>query len=199
MSVILSAPGPIVVGLGLFLGRSSTQLADFFRRSAELLAIIVSLIIYKRINKHDHMEAEEVNKESLQKLAQTFVGLAMLISGLAMIFIALLGPNSEKGNVLPGLSIAFLGLTTNSWFWLRYTRLARQDQDPILLVQSRLYRAKSLVDGCVFLALLAVLLAPHSRLAHWADLGGSLVVSIYLLINGLMVLKDRALVLEQID
>ena len=42
------------------------------------------------------MEAEEVNKERPQKLAQTFVGLAMLISGLAIIFIALLGPNNEK-------------------------------------------------------------------------------------------------------
>ena len=32
-SVIMSSPGPLVVGLGLLAGRSSTQIADFFRRS----------------------------------------------------------------------------------------------------------------------------------------------------------------------
>lgn len=46
-SVVLSSPGPVVVGIGLFLGKSSTQLADFIRRSAELIAIIVSWAIYR--------------------------------------------------------------------------------------------------------------------------------------------------------
>ena len=45
-SVIMSSPGPLVVGLGLIAGRSSTQIADFVRRSAELLAIIMSFIVY---------------------------------------------------------------------------------------------------------------------------------------------------------
>ena len=41
-SVIMSSPGPLVVGLGLLVGQSSTQIADFVRRSSELLAIIVA-------------------------------------------------------------------------------------------------------------------------------------------------------------
>ena len=40
-SVIMSSPGPLVVGLGLLAGSSATQIADFVRRSAELLAIIM--------------------------------------------------------------------------------------------------------------------------------------------------------------
>ena len=32
-SVLLSAPGPVVIGLGLLVGRSSTQMADFLRIS----------------------------------------------------------------------------------------------------------------------------------------------------------------------
>ncbi|MBO5664525.1 MAG: hypothetical protein J6R95_07085, partial [Bacteroidales bacterium] len=47
MSVLMSAPGPLVVGLGLLAGRSATQLADFIRRSAELLAILVAYITYQ--------------------------------------------------------------------------------------------------------------------------------------------------------
>ena len=45
-SVLMSSPGPLVVGLGLLSGRSSTQIADFVRRSAELLAIIMSFIVF---------------------------------------------------------------------------------------------------------------------------------------------------------
>ena len=44
-SIIMSSPGPLVVGLGLLAGRSSTQIADFVRRSAELLAIIMSFVV----------------------------------------------------------------------------------------------------------------------------------------------------------
>ena len=46
-SIIMSSPGPLVVGLGLLAGRSSTQIADFVRRSAELLAIIMSFVVYR--------------------------------------------------------------------------------------------------------------------------------------------------------
>ena len=46
-SVLMSAPGPLIIGLGLFVGRSSTQIADFVRRSSELLAIIMAYIVYK--------------------------------------------------------------------------------------------------------------------------------------------------------
>ena len=42
MSILMSAPGPLILGLSLTAGQSSNQLADFFRRSAELLAIICS-------------------------------------------------------------------------------------------------------------------------------------------------------------
>ena len=50
-SIIMSSPGPLVVGLGLLAGRSSTQIADFVRRSAELLAIIMSFVIYTTVTK----------------------------------------------------------------------------------------------------------------------------------------------------
>lgn len=46
-SVIMSAPGPLIIGLGLLVGRSSTQIADFVRRSSELLAIIIAYVVYK--------------------------------------------------------------------------------------------------------------------------------------------------------
>lgn len=189
MSVIMSSPGPIVVGIGLIVGRSSTQLADFLRRTAELLAIIVSYFIYKILNKKGDRE-KEVNKDKLENIANKFVGFAMLISGIVIVVIAIFSANSEKGNVIPGLSIAFLGLITNTWFWLRYSKLGKINGDSILLVQSKLYGAKSFVDACVFIVLLLVLFFPLTSISYFADIGGSFIVSIYLIFNGVSILKN---------
>lgn len=190
MSVVMSSPGPIVVGIGLFLGRSSTQLADFVRRSVELCVILISYFIYRVLHK-DETELETLHKAKLERTANLCVGVAMCLSGLAMLFIALFGGSSEKGNVIPGLCIAFLGVTANSWFWLRYTKLANQSGDAILAVQSRLYRAKSFVDACVLIALLIVMIAPLSAVAHWADIGGSIIVTGYLIANGIIIIKKH--------
>lgn len=46
-SVIMSSPGPLVVGLSLIIGNSSTQTADFIRRTSEFIAILMSFIVYK--------------------------------------------------------------------------------------------------------------------------------------------------------
>jgi len=188
-SVVLSSPGPIVVGAGLFVGRSSTQLADFIRRTAELAAIIVSWVVFRIVHRGDELDA--AHRRRLEGIANAGVGVAMCLSGAAMLFVALLSPNTDKGNVIPGLVIAVLGVTTNSWFWWRYSRLNRERPDAILAVQSRLYRAKSLVDGCVTLALGFVAVAPASPAARYVDLAGSAVVSLYLVINGLITIRGR--------
>ncbi len=190
MSVVLSSPGPIVMGIGLFVGRSSTQFADFIRRFAELCAILVSYVIYRILHK-DEIEQEDIYKEKLERIANLCVGTAMCLSSVAMLLITFLGGSSDKGNVIPGLSIAFLGLTTNSWFWLRYKRLAKENEDAILLVQSRLYRAKSFVDACVFIVLLIVTIAPFSKIAYFSDMVGAIIVSGYLIANGIIILKQH--------
>ena len=58
-SIIMSSPGPLVVGLGLIAGRSSTQIADFVRRSAELVAIIMSFVVYSATQKDGVCDEEK--------------------------------------------------------------------------------------------------------------------------------------------
>jgi divalent metal cation (Fe/Co/Zn/Cd) transporter len=186
-SVILSSPGPLVVGAGLLLGRSATQYADFVRRTAELAAIIVSFIVFRMLNHGG--EPDEMRRKRLESMANTCVGAAMCLSGAAMLLISLFSSNTEKGNVIPGLAIAILGVTTNTWFYLRYRRLNREKPDAILAVQSRLYRAKSLVDACVTIALLTVAAAPGTKAARYMDLFGSIIVSAYLIANGWITLQ----------
>lgn len=186
MSVLMSAPGPLVVGLGLLAGRSSTQLADFFRRSAELLAIIAAFVTYRLAG-----DAEPDRKAHLERRSNLLVGALMCISGALMLALAIFAPSEDKGNVIPGLAIAVMGVIANCIFWRRYARLSRQEGDAILLVQSRLYRAKTLVDGCVTAALTAVLLLPGSPLAARLDTLGSAVVSLYLLWCGIKTVREN--------
>ena len=188
-SVLMSAPGPLVVGLGLLVGRSSTQIADFVRRSAELLAIIMAFVTYRLTTKEG--ETDTAKKEKLEHLSNLFVGAMMCVGGSIMLILAFTSGSSDKGNVIPGLAIAVLGVIANTIFWLKYARLNRAQPNPILAVQARLYRAKSLVDGCVTLALLSVVLVPGSTFSYWFDLIGSVIVALYLVFCGAQTIRER--------
>ncbi len=176
MSVLMSAPGPLVMGLALLSGRSSTQIADFVRRSAELLGIIMSFAVY-RITQDS---CDEERRVRLECRSNCFVGAMMCLGGTLMVILSLGGGAEDKGNVIPALAIAVMGVIANTLFWRKYARLNRAEPNAILQVQARLYRAKSLVDGCVTAALLSVTLAPASPVSAWLDLIGSVTVALYL-------------------
>lgn len=188
LSVLMSAPGPLVVGLGLLAGRSSTQIADFVRRSAELLAIIMSFVVYRITTKEGVFD--EAKKGVLERKSNAFVGAMMCLGGAFMVLLTFLSDNGDKGNVIPGLAIAVLGVIANTAFWIKYTRLNRTEPNAILQVQSRLYRAKSLVDGCVTIALLSVVIAPASDVSYWLDFVGSLIVAVYLIYCGIQTILE---------
>ena len=117
-SVIMSAPGPLIIGFGLLVGRSSTQIADFVRRSSELLAIIMAYVVYKVTTKDGVCDAQR--KQKLERFSNLFVGAMMCIGGSLMLLLAFVSENEEKGNVIPGLVIALLGVVANTIFWRKY-------------------------------------------------------------------------------
>lgn len=188
MSVLMSAPGPLVVGLGLLAGRSSTQIADFVRRSSELLAIIMSFVVYQITAKNP--AADESRKAKLERMSNLFVGAMMCVGGSFMIALAFMAESGDKGNVIPGLSIAVMGVIANTLFWRKYTKLNKADPNAILAVQARLYRAKSLVDCCVTVALLSVAIMPASAVSAWLDFVGSVIVAVYLVYCGLQTIWE---------
>lgn len=189
-SVIMSSPGPLVVGLGLLSGRSSTQIADFFRRSAELLAIIMSFVVYRLTTREDSQDTQR--KERLERMSNRFVGAMMCLGGSFMVFLTLFSETEDKGNVIPGLTIAILGVIANTIFWRKYSKLNKAQPNAILAVQARLYRAKSLVDTCVTAALLSVAIAPASQVSIYLDFIGSLIVAVYLIWCGIRTIFEAA-------
>lgn len=194
MSVIMASPGPIVVGMSLFVGNSSTQMADFIRRTSEFFAIIMSFIVYK-IAEMGHIE-DELKKEKLQRKSNLVVGVTMLLGGIVMAVLALTAHSTDKGNVIPSLAIALISASSNVIFWRRYVRLNKKSYNHILRVQARLYRAKTLIDTCVASALVTVMIMPTSQFSHILDLGGSAVVAIYLIYSGVRTVIESAKALK---
>ena len=189
LSVLMSSYGPVILGLGLRVGHSSTQIADFTRRTAELLALIVAFIIYAVTNKRQ--ELAEAEKQALERKGNLFTGFIMCISGLSMLLLSILSPDTDKGNVVSALVIAFLGVVANSIFWRRYTTLFHRLGNAILGVQARLYGAKTAVDTCVVIALAAVLILPGTKVSFWLDRIGSLLVALYMIRCGMMTIREQ--------
>ena len=131
LSVLMSSYGPVILGLGLRVGHSSTQIADFTTN------------------------------------------------------------NEDKGNVIPALVIALLGVVANGIFWRRYSALYRRQGNAILGVQARLYGAKTAVDTCVVTALTAVLIFPGTETAYWLDRIGSLLVAVYMIRCGIRTIREQ--------
>jgi len=189
MSVLMSAYGPVILGLGLRVGHSSTQIADFVRRTAELLALIVALIVYAATNRADNMD--EAQRGDLERKGNLFTGMVMCVSGGSMLLLSALSAGGDKGNVIPALAIAVLGVIANSIFWRRYTVLYHRQGNAILGVQARLYGAKTAVDVCVTIALAAVLALPGTQAAYWLDKAGTLLVALYMIRCGIRTLQEQ--------
>jgi len=184
-ALLLSTPGVVVTGIAALSSYSTTQFADFIRRSMELVAMFISWWVFSQLHRNQYIG--EANRTRLERAAGLGVAAAMAGSGLVMLLIALsrISAFEPGGKVMMGLVIAMLGALMNSWFWWRYTVLGREQYSAVIAAQQKLYRAKALVDLCVVTALTAVVVAPFHPATPYVDLVGSIFVAGYLLWNGL--------------
>lgn len=185
IALLLSAWGPFVTGYAVLSSQSTTQLADFIRRSVELVALFLSWWVFRRLQRRAALDA--AGRERLERVAGVSVAGAMICSGAVMLIVALsrLSVFEPGGNVTLGLVIAVLGLLTNGWFWRRYAAMTREQYSSVIAAQQNLYRAKTFVDLCVVLALAAIAIAPVHPATRYVDILGSITVAGYLLWSGL--------------
>jgi divalent metal cation (Fe/Co/Zn/Cd) transporter len=184
VALLLSMWAPLATGIAVILSQSTTQLADFIRRSVELLALFVAWFVFRTIMHKQSIT--EAAKARLERIASLLTALALVSSGIIILSVTLsrLADFEPGGNVYPGMAIAFLGLITNTWFWRRYARQTRELYTPIIDAQSYLYRAKAFVDLCVLAALTTVAIHPTHVVTRYVDLLGSGAVVVYLLWSG---------------
>ncbi len=192
-ALLLSMWAPLTTGIAVILSHSTTQLADFIRRTVELVALFVSWWVFRYLVRNKALAPER--KADMEKIAGITVAAALSCSGIIMIFLASTRLSSFQpgGNVYPGLVIATLGLIVNSWFWRRYSKLTGEQYSSIIDAQRLLYRAKAFVDFCVIAALAAVAFIPTHPVTRYVDILGSLILAVYLLWSGIRTAKTSIL------
>ena len=190
-SLLLSLWAPLATGFALIMNRSVTQLADFIRRTLELLVMLLSWLVFRYLTRGK--EVDKKTKVSLEKAVDLGVAVALGISGLIMLFLTLFQLQGFKtvGNAIPGLLVALLGLIVNSWFWLRYRALVRAEFNPVIDAQRRLYLAKIFVDICVVTSLATMAFIPAHAITRTVDTLGSMAVAAYLLFSSFRIWKNR--------
>ena len=190
-ALLLSTPGPLVTGLAAISSHSTTQLADFIRRSVELVALFISWWVFRQLQRKTELSQAEQSR--FEHAAGLSVAVTMICSGIVMLLVAIsrISVFEPGGKVIPGLIIAVLGLITNGWFWRRYTILTREQYSSVIAAQQKLYRAKASVDLCVVIALAAVVMAPTHPLTRYVDLLGSIAVAGYLIWSGLRMAQSH--------
>lgn len=177
VAVFLSVWAPFATFAALLMGRSTTQAADFVRRTVEFGAVLGSWIAFRRVQR-----VSDAERAKIERSVRVVVGVALVLSALAILTLAVvrwLRP-APTGNVILGFVIAALGAGVNAWFWARYERFERQERSPIVTAQARLYRAKTFVDMAVLLALGSVWIFGDSTTGRILDLAGSVFVALYL-------------------
>ncbi|MFO7544385.1 MAG: cation transporter [Trueperaceae bacterium] len=187
LAVFLSAWAPLATGLAVAMSRSTTQVADFVRRTIELVAVVVAYAAFVRASRAPSPE----RAARWERTANRVVAVALLASAVAIAAVALVRGSAFRpgGNVVLGIVIALLGLITNAWFWRRYVGFERDRPSTIIGGQRVFYRAKCAVDAVVLTALSAVMLAPAWTGTRAVDLVGSLAVSAYLVWSGVRALS----------
>ncbi len=190
VALLLSMWGPLTTFIAVLLSQSTTQIADFVRRSVELVALATSYAVFRHLRRKPHIEPERAAR--LERRAALAVASALTVSGAVMLVLVASRWDTfvPGGDVRLGVAIATLGLAFNSAFWRRYAGLARERPGPLIDAQRRLYRAKAAVDVGVLAALSTVMLAPETQAARLVDLGGSLLVALYLLLSAQRSAKD---------
>jgi hypothetical protein len=81
-ALLLSVPGPLVVGLAAISGHSTTQLADFIRRSVELMALFLSWWVFRQLQRNTMLNSAEQSR--LEHAISLGVAGYLLWSGLRM-------------------------------------------------------------------------------------------------------------------
>lgn len=194
-SLLISSLAPIATGIPAIISRSATQIADFLRRTAELIALFVSWWVYRKILKgtDSEIETDHPYRARMERIANMTVIGAMACSGIAMLVVGVsrLFVYKVSGNVIMGLIIATMGLSVNAWFWWRYSTMIREEFDLVIAGQRNLYRAKVFVDIAVVIALTSVTIAPNHPITKYIDAIGCIIVSFYLLYNGFDMLRKN--------
>lgn len=181
---MISLMAPLATAAAFLLGRSTTQMADFLRRTIELLALFSAWLTVRKVSTGP-TDRYNYGYGKLEHLSSLGVALVMAFSSAVIAYSAvarLLRP-VPLGWVLPGILIPVGGVVVNGWFWRRGHRLALLESTPVIESQWRLYRAKTILDICVIITLGLTVLLQAYPWSSYIDPIGSMFIAAFLVVT----------------
>jgi ferrous-iron efflux pump FieF len=188
---VISLWAPIGSGVAFVLGRSTILLADFLRRTSELLALFFAWVVFRKVARGS-TATYNYGYGKLEDLSGLLVACIMGFSCLVIFgdsVNTILNPK-PRGSMLVGLLVAIGGCIVNGWFWRRNLSLASQESSPLIEAQWRLYRAKALIDLCVVMTLVLSTIFQQSLWSTHIDPMGSFLIAGFLLYSAFQLARS---------
>lgn len=189
---IVSSTAPLATGFAFYQSGSVTVLADFFRRTLELMVLFSNWFIYKKILRSEQ-GIKKVDPKKLEDYAARGVMAVMALS-FGVIFFNAVGQLRDPqplGEIWAGMTIGVLGLLVNGTFWRKNRSLAKRESSSLFYAQWKLYRAKALMDLTLVVILSASRLFEGHPAALYFDPLGSIGISFFLLYSSYTIWVKR--------
>ena len=189
---LLSAWAPAALGVALVLGPSTVLIADFIRRTSELLVTAASWRVFRKIARNPS-QPPEAFEASERRVSQMVAAVLLMSTVIILITAAIRGlSGAEVGWIVPGLLIACGGCTVNCWLWRRSRLLAKREPSPLIDAQWRFYRSKTIADICVIATLIGGAVTRGTAFSSLVDAVGACIIALFLATTAQRVLQRSA-------
>jgi len=166
------------------LANSGVLLADFLKTTIELIAITLSWIAIRRVNRGGGKKFE-YGLGKLENISSLFVGLVMLLSFL------IITANSVHSIIVPGhiqgiglwisigSQVIYLGI--NGGLWLKNKRLSKVAPSPLMDSQTKLFLTRFIGNAFILLSLGLSMALSRFGWSEYIDPAASMVIALSIL------------------
>ena len=174
------------------LSGSIVLLADAIKCANEILATFFAYLTIRKMARGG-TGTYDYGMGKFETVTSIITGGVMLIS-LALVFFTaihriIVPEELVHDGVMLGIVLMVIGVTMNSWLWMKNYHLWQKAPSPIMDSQWRLFRTKAFSDFSVLIALVAGLVFSHYSWAVYIDPCASFVIAGFLLFSGYRVIS----------
>ena len=173
------------------LSGSIVLFADAVKCGNEIIATFFAYITIRKMAKGG-AGAYDYGMGKLETMTSVITGGVMFISLVIVFVVALyhiiVPAELVHEGVYLGIVLMIIGVSMNSWLWLRNYRFNQKDPSPIMDSQWRLFRAKAFSDFTVLVSLIASIEFSAYRWSLYIDPLASFVIAGFLLFSGYRVI-----------
>lgn len=173
------------------LSGSIVLFADALKCANEILATFFAYLTLRKMSKGG-AGVYDYGLGKFETITSIITGGVMFVSLALVFFVAIYRIIYPEELVLSGaylgIVLMILGVTMNSWLWIRNYRLYQKSPSPIMDSQWRLFRTKAFSDFSVLCALITTIAFSHYSWSLYIDPFASFIIAGFLLTSGYRVI-----------